>query len=135
MNVYLAGRIAGCSDSECNDWRSSAKSLLNCNTLDPMVRDGRNVKMTPEIAKSIVEGDKLDIDNSDIVLVYYEKPSVGTSMEILYAWQEGTPVIIVSEKETSLSPWLTYHSYRIFKSLEEACKAINEMEKQYEDEF
>ena len=28
-----------------------------------------------------------------------------------------------------------FHSYRIFKSLEEACKAINEMEKQYEDEF
>jgi hypothetical protein len=52
--------------------------------LDPMDRDYRGKE--DESVKDIVEGDKADIDWADAVIAYCPKPSVGTSMEVLYCW-------------------------------------------------
>lgn len=118
MKIYLAGAINGCTDSECKDWREYVKSLIGEeNTLDPMRRDYRGREMN--CVDEIVEGDKTDIDNCTHMLVYYDKPSVGTSMEILYAWERKIPVFLITNKETRLSPWLVYHS-KVFYSFEEA---------------
>lgn len=118
MVIYLAGAINGCTDSECKDWREFVKSDVGkeC-TLDPMRRDYRGRELN--CVNEIVEGDKTDIDNSTHILVYYDKPSVGTSMEILYAWEQRKPVLVVTSSETKLSPWLVYHSTKIFYSFEE----------------
>ena len=107
MRIYLAGPINGCSDAECKDWRAAAKSL-HADCLDPMDRDYRGKE--DQSVREIVEGDKADIDNCDAVLVMYEKPSIGTSMEILYAWQKQKPVAILNATRQRLSPWLIYHS-------------------------
>lgn len=122
MKIYLAGPIFQCEDHECINWRLDAKQKLQgFNVIDPMERDYRGV--TDENCEKIVEGDKSLIDSSDILLVNHLKPSVGTSMEILYAWQKEKKVYAVCNNGT-VSPWLLYHCSRIFRSLSEAIDHI-----------
>jgi nucleoside 2-deoxyribosyltransferase len=119
--IYLAGPINGCTDEECKDWREYVKTQLGEeNTLDPMRRDYRGIEKNN--FEAIVEGDKADIDESTVMLVNYDKPSVGTSMEILYAWERGKKVIIVVDPAPGvrISPWLIYHSHKIFLSFADA---------------
>jgi nucleoside 2-deoxyribosyltransferase len=126
MKVYLCGPINGCTDNEAKGWRESAKELLtNCEVYDPMVRDYRGRELEPGIAKEIVENDKLDVQACDALLVMYEKPSVGTSMEVLFAHQLAKLIVLVDRSGKPLSPWLLYHSSRVFKTMEEACEALN----------
>lgn len=122
--VYLCGPINGCSDAECKDWRAFAAETLTCRTYDPMVRDYRGRELEPGIAKEIVEFDKQDVDACDVILVNYVKPSVGTSMEVLYAWERGKQIVVVAAADAVLSPWLIYHSHRIVHSMADACAWI-----------
>ena len=117
--IYLCGPINGCSDDDCKSWREQFKDL-HSDCLDPMVRDYRGIEL--ENYREIVELDKLDLRLADILVVYYNKPSVGTSMEILYAWQMGKPVVTIIATEDKISPWLIYHSTCLVKSVEEAYK-------------
>jgi nucleoside 2-deoxyribosyltransferase len=122
MRVYLAGPIFQCEDHECIDWRREAKKRLQgFEVIDPMERDYRGV--TTEKHKKIVEEDKALIDTCDILLVNYLKPSIGTCMEILYAWERRKQVLVVSQDDEH-SPWLIYHAERIFSSLEDALSHI-----------
>lgn len=123
--VYLAGPINGCSDAEANGWRGAAKALLP-DTYDPMVRDYRGRELEPGIAAEIVENDKADIDQCDVVLVYYERPSVGTAMEVLYAYESGKWIVVVDRSGKPLSPWLLYHSDFVTNSLAEAAHVIKD---------
>lgn len=118
MRVYLAGPIFQCEDHECVNWRNEAKkSLPEHEVLDPMDRDYRG--KTSEFFREIVEDDKEHIDNCDILLVNHLKPSVGTSMEVLYAWERGKHVCIVCNNG-EVSPWMLYHCHKICRSLNEA---------------
>lgn len=121
MKVYLCGPINGCTDEEASNWREAAKLRLP-NTLDPMKRDYRGKEA--QDYREIVQLDKLDIQKSDVLLVNYDKPSVGTSMEIFYAWQNDKPVIVVCRKDAVISPWLRYHATKIVHSFDEAYKWI-----------
>lgn len=120
--VYLCGPINGCTDSECTDWREATK-LYFPNSIDPMVRDYRGKEA--EAYREIVELDKRDIRNSDVILVNYDKPSVGTSMEVFYAWTLGIPVVVVAAKDARISPWLRYHSTCIVHSFSDALDKID----------
>lgn len=126
MIVYLCGPINGCSDADARDWREWAKAHLKTDTLDPMDRDYRGREAEVGAVIEIVENDKMDIEQSDCVLLYYERPSVGTSMEVLYAWMKGRAVVLVDKSDKPLSPWLKYHSNIIFSSLKEAVDHINQ---------
>lgn len=71
--------------------------------------------------KSIVEGDKDDIDHCGGLLVNCTfGPSYGTAMEILYAWQQKKLIVVLYDATKPVSPWLRYHSTRLITSLEEA---------------
>ena len=123
MNIYLAGPIFQMQDHECIHWRQEAKRRLNgFKVFDPMARDYRG--KTNENYQKIVEEDKAFIDDCDILLVNYLKPSVGTSMEILYGWERKKHIIVVSENPET-SPWLIYHADKICNSLTEAVEHIN----------
>lgn len=127
--VYLAGAINKMSDADCKDWREEAikkLALLGFGALNPMDRDYRGKEKTAY--KEIVELDKLDIDNSAYIIVNYLKPSVGTSMEVLYAWEQGKPVVIFTTSD-NVSPWLVYHSTKIVKTLFEAIVEIDKIDK------
>ena len=122
MRVYLAGPIFQMEDQECIDWRKEAKHSLNgSEVFDPMDRDYRG--STTENYRRIVEEDKAFIDKCDVLLVNHLKPSVGTSMEVFYAWEKQKQIVIISENP-EISPWLLYHSNKICSSLSEAIEYI-----------
>jgi hypothetical protein len=122
--VYLAGPINGCDDATANDWRTQAKALLDCPTINPMSRDYRGREHGCEVA--IVRGDKQDIDACDWMLVNAARPSWGTAMEILHAWERGLEVVAIHPLTPPISPWLVYHCRRIFPDLVAACSYINQ---------
>jgi nucleoside 2-deoxyribosyltransferase len=124
IKVYLCGPINGCTDEECKDWRELVKTKWP-DTIDPMRRDYRGKE--DESVKQIVELDKIDIMNCVVVLVNYDKPSVGTSMEILYAFERGKFVVIVADHGTRISPWLRYHSHAIVGSFAAAIRFIEDV--------
>lgn len=126
MKVYLAGAINGCTDAEAKDWRGYVMATYPGHTyLDPMTRDFRGRENEPGIDAEIVEGDIDDILDSDVLLVNYDKPSVGTSMEVFFARQVSKHVVIVARPDTKLSPWLTYHAHAVVHSFAEAMKLID----------
>lgn len=120
--VYLCGPINGCTDEECRDWREYVKTLWSGPTLDPMRRDYRGKE--DQSVDEIVELDKIDVMDSDVILVNYDKPSVGTSMEILYAFERGKLVVVVAQEGARISPWMRYHSHAIVSSFKDAVRYI-----------
>lgn len=117
MKVYLCGPINGRSDDDCTVWREAAKAVLP-DTLDPMRRDYRGKEAAAY--REIVELDKIDVAACDALLVYFDKPSVGTSMEMIWAWERGKLIVLVNRSAAPLSPWLVYHSHHVCTSLDDA---------------
>ena len=131
--VYLAGAINACTVEECRDWREEVKTKLGdvVEYLDPMVRDYRGVELEPGMAAEIVELDKKDVSQADIILVHYEKPSVGTAMEILFAFNLGIYIILIDKTGSPLSPWLLYHATDIVGSIDQAVEKIKKVAEQF----
>lgn len=129
MKVYLCGPINGRSDADCKDWREQAATALKAagiEVVDPMARDFRGKEGLN--VRAIVEGDKADIDGCDWLLVYYDQPSVGTSMEVIYAYERFKGIIIVNASgKASVSPWLTYHANHIVPSLSDALSHLTSL--------
>jgi len=62
------------------------------------------------------------------LLVMFDKPSVGTAMEMRLAHTEAKiPIFTVDISNAPRSPWLVYHTTRFFATLEEACAALREL--------
>jgi hypothetical protein len=131
MIVYLCGAINSCTDGEARDWREAAKKdHPEHSYIDPMRNDYRGRENEPGIDALIVEGDKDDILDSEVLLVNYDKPSVGTSMEVLFAAECGRAVIVVVKPGTVVSPWLKYHADDIVPTFAEAFVKIAELDKE-----
>lgn len=124
MSVYLCGGINGLSDSDCKNWRETAKSLLLADTLDPMRRDYRGRE--DDCVDEIVDSDIEDISACSAVLVNASRPSWGTAMELVYAKQAGKPIVAFGV-DSRVSPWLRRHSTVIVERLEIACERVNEI--------
>jgi hypothetical protein len=120
VRIYLGGPINGCTDAECKDWRTEARRLLEGHEIvDPMERDYR--RREDACVDEIVELDKQDIDGCDVLLMNCLRPSVGTSMEVLYGWTRCRHVVVIAQ--APVSPWLRYHA-EVVGSLEEAVRAV-----------
>lgn len=111
--VYLAGPITGCTYEGCTSWREFAKYALAKNDivgLDPMrAKDYlanekciSNDYDTPlSCARGIMTRDHWDCIRSDVVLVNLigaTKVSIGTIMEVAWAWDNDVPVVLVMEE-------------------------------------
>lgn len=127
IKVYLCGPINGCSDDEAMTWREWFKqnpSATEFCFVDPMKRDYRGREV--EDYREIVELDKKDVREVDALVVMYTQPSVGTSMEIFFAWTIGKPVILINESNKPLSPWMRYHATAIVRTKELALAKMKE---------
>jgi hypothetical protein len=124
MKVYLCGGINGLTDAQAKDWREEAKALLRYETLDPMRHDYRGRE--DENVGYIVAGDENDIRESDCVLVWAERASWGTAMEVYAAKRTFSKLVVtVVPPGVPVSPWLRFHSHHICTSLADACAWIN----------
>ncbi len=121
--TYLCGGINGLSDSQCSDWRDVARRTLNTDTLDPMRRDYRGRE--GNFVNDIVEGDLQDIEDSDFVLVNATRPSWGTAMEIVYAYDLDKYIVAFVGDTAGVSPWLQFHC-KIARTIEEAVALLNQ---------
>jgi len=126
MTIYLSGPIMGEHEGTAREWRQTAKTLLlpDFRILDPMRR--KFVDRQVDSANEIVEFDLQDVRDADIVLVNYNRASIGTSMEVFYAAHDlGKFVVSFSPLSfENCSPWMVKHSTKILHSLEDACEYI-----------
>lgn len=125
--IYLSGPIMDEHSGHAREWRETAKKLLDgqFKTLDPMRR--QFVDRQVDSANEIVEFDLQDVRDADIILVNYNKASIGTSMEVFHASQNlGKFVVAFAPFEfKDCSPWMVRYCTKILGSLEDACTYIN----------
>jgi len=125
--IYLSGPIMDEHEGIAREWRESAKKLLgdHFRLLDPMRR--KFVDRQVDSANEIVEFDLQDARDADIILVNYNKPSIGTSMEVFYASHNlGRFVVTFSPFDfKDCSPWMVRYSTKILPTLESAAEYIN----------
>lgn len=123
MKVYLAGPISGLSYDECVNWREEAKAALakyGIRGFSPMRHKGylsAEAKIEHDYParvmscqKGIMTRDHYDVISSDAILVNLlgctpegtNRVTVGTVMELAWAWDRRIPVVAVMEKEGNL---------------------------------
>lgn len=110
-------------EGAAREWRNEAKALLkdSFRILDPMRR--KFVDRQVDSANEIVEFDLQDVRDADIILVNYNKASIGTAMEIFYAAHDQGKFVITFSPFSfrDCSPWIVRFSTKILPSLEDAC--------------
>ena len=120
--VYLSGPIMDENEGVAREWRNIAYELLEdtFELLDPMRRNFRDREV--DSANEIVEFDLLDIQNADIILVNYKKPSIGTSMEVFHASYNLDKFVVAFSPYSfvNCSPWMVKYCTKILPTLEEA---------------
>ena len=125
--IYLCGPIMDEKEGVARAWRELALAKLSPGfiMLDPMRRDFKDREV--DSANEIVEFDLQDVREADIILVNYNKASVGTSMEVFYAAHDlGKFVVAFSPFEfKDCNPWMVRFCTKILPSLEETIEYIN----------
>lgn len=108
------------------EWRESAKGKLSSQfkLLDPMRRNFKDREV--DSANEIVQFDLQDVRDADILLVNYNKASIGTSMEVFYAAQDMKKFVIAFSPFDfkDCSPWMVRYCTKILPSLDEACEYL-----------
>jgi nucleoside 2-deoxyribosyltransferase len=126
--IYLCGPIMDEHEGAARAWREQAVELLKKDfvLLDPMRRNFKDREV--DSANEIVEFDLQDIRDADIILVNYNKNSVGTSMEVFYASHELKKFVVAFSPFSfqDCSPWMVRFSTKILPTLERACSYITE---------
>ena len=124
--IYLSGPIMDESAGMAREWRETAKELLSpkFRLLDPMRR--KFVDRQVDSANEIVEFDLQDVRDSDLLLVNYNRASIGTAMEVFYAaHDQGKFVVAFSPLPfAECSPWMARFCTKILPSLEDAVNYI-----------
>ncbi len=120
--IYLSGPIMDEHEGTAREWRTLAKKSLSRHfrLLDPMRR--QFVDREVDSSNEIVEFDLQDVRDADILLVNYNKASIGTSMEVFHAAHNlGKFVITFSPFNfKDCSPWMVKYSTKILPTLESA---------------
>lgn len=126
--IYLSGPIMDERPDQAVTWRECAKRQLgDCFVLlDPMRRNFKDREV--DSANEIVEFDLQDVRDADIVLVNYNKTSIGTAMEVFYASHDLGKFVVAfspfSFKDSS--PWMVKHCTKILPTLDDAIAYIRD---------
>ena len=126
--IYLCGPIMDEHEGTARTWREMAKKVLGADfiLLDPMRRNFKDREV--DSANEIVEFDLQDIRDADILLVNYNKTSIGTSMEVFYASNNLGKFVVAFSPFTfkDCSPWMVKYCTKILPALEDALVYIRE---------
>jgi len=135
IKIYLAGPIDNCSIQEQTIWRHVVKQVYpHYHYLDPMSYEAEYFRGKKTI-NEIIELEKNDISDCDVLLVYPSKPSSGTAMEVMWAhtrneirksYRKLISIITVIEKDQYLSPWIKFHSTKVFNDFHDAMRWIED---------
>lgn len=124
--IYLSGPIMDEHPEMAKTWRERAAERLKGEfiILDPMRRNFKDREV--DSANEIVDFDLQDVRDADILLVNYNKPSIGTSMEVFHAAHNlGKFVVAFSSFPfQECSPWMVRYCTKILPALEEAIEYI-----------
>jgi hypothetical protein len=122
INLYLAGTIY--NDEPGKSWK---KRLIQ--ELDSSMYKSFDPDPVNECNNTMIARDKYEITNCNIFVAYIERPTFGTSMEILHAFnQQTTPIIVINpglKYQNDL--WLKYHSHLICDNITECADHIKTM--------
>ena len=139
--LYLAGPVAALEDGGAS-WRDDLVDAYAdadvgfANPLDHLNAPAEDVDIVPyesddpsEVTPDeIVENDKEMLRESDGVLVGYSRErQIGTPMEVIWAFEHGTPVVIWIRDDTlysELSPWYRYHADAVTTSRSAAVEKL-----------
>jgi len=116
--VYVSGAITWVEKASAR-WRKQWLRKLeesDFKVFDPLLHDDKQLESQ---VNTIVRRDIRRILTSDVVLVNGNYPSWGSAMEVIYSRIFGTKVYTVYDKPKEAPVWLTYHSDRVFKSLDD----------------
>ena len=122
LKIYLAGPVDNCNPSEQTVWRRMVQSVYHqYKYMDPMAYEVDFMRGKKSM-NEIIQLEKQDIYNCDVLLAYPWSPSSGTAMEIMYAYMLNTDVrrndkikiLAVCEKNKYLSPWISHHATAVF---------------------
>lgn len=113
--IYLAGPISGLTYDGCTDWRDAVERTLSIDDFEvasPMrakkflntgeILDAVRYDNVLASAQGVMTRDSWDVHRCDAVfanLLGAEKVSIGTVMELAWAWKAGVPAIVVMEPE------------------------------------
>lgn len=126
--IYLSGPIMDEHVKAAQTWREIAKTRLHDHfiLLDPMRRNFKDREV--DSANEIVEFDLQDVRDADILLVNYNKASIGTAMEVFFAAHELGKFVVAFSPFTfqDCSPWMVRYCTKILPSLDEAITYIRE---------
>ncbi len=131
--VYLSGPMGGCTFAEMAEWRAYVANKLNSSTLkctDPtrsFTKDGP----PKETDKWINRRDYFDCVQAQALLVNFKGMkhiSIGTVMEIAWAYQKQIHVVVVCDKEgpqnhPMLKDSITHEAY----TLDDGIAAVKEL--------
>jgi len=120
-SIYLAGPITGLSHQEATDWRDNFEEDINCGfmqanyvkCLSPM-RNKEHLKKVDKIdslghdtsplstSRGIMARDYFDTRRCDLLVVNFSgttRVSIGTVMEVAWAYMLQKPVIVIGESD------------------------------------
>ena len=141
--IYLAGPIAGCTETEATEWRDHVCTFfphgivgispLRCEPLKKGLTytdEGATPKMWSD-PRAIATKNWLDTESADLVLSYLPKemndrrPSIGTIIEIGWAIGLRKPLIVVSDDDYVLEhPLIQRNASWRFDNLDDAVEVI-----------
>ena len=126
--IYLCGPIMDEHEGHARAWRTLARQRLQSSftLLDPMRRNFKDREV--DSANEIVEFDLQDVRDADIIIVNYNKPSIGTAMEVFYASHVLHKFVIAFSPFSfqDCNPWMVKYCTKILPSLEAATDYILE---------
>jgi hypothetical protein len=127
ISIYLAGHV---SETEYRKYvHEKYCNLFKIN--DPLQLIKRRSNITGD---EIVREDKRLIFNSNILVAYIQKPTFGTIMEVIYAFELGITVYVINPGYTFKDDiWLLYHTSKFFEDIDSCFSFINENYNKYEE--
>jgi nucleoside 2-deoxyribosyltransferase len=128
--VYLAGSMEHVTLAEAKGWRSIAEAKLNFADVATLNPTRRVHNFEKRYMKRIFELDLRDIQESDIILVNLDNPTVakhGTAMEVFYAsYVLRKPVVAFKADASVIHPFFESLVTEWRSDVDKACQTIIE---------